>query len=242
VLNFVVGAWDAWAVGVERREDWERWCRAPAALVGQGSPRLDFLPPLFRRRCSSLSRLMLHVAYGACSPGRVDTLPTVFASRYGELALTVSLLEALARREPLSAGGFTHSIHNTQVGLFSIAAKNRRMASALSAGADTFACSVLEAMAMIGRAGEGPVLLVIADEPITPVFESFHDEPNSAYALGLVIQRSGIGPRVMLAPARSVAFVSRPAWPQPIEFLRWLLSDEPSLTLGGKRPWTWMRA
>ena len=81
MVSFVVETWDAWAVGVERREDWERWCGAPAALAGQGSPSLHFLPPLFRRRCSPLSRLMLHVAYGACGSERVGTLPTVFASR-----------------------------------------------------------------------------------------------------------------------------------------------------------------
>lgn len=201
----------------------------PGVLATAVPPPLQFADPA-----------LLHVAYGACGPDRVGTSPTVFASRYGELALTVSLLETLAHGEALSASGFTHSIHNTQVGLFSIAAKNRLMASAVSAGADTFACSMLEALAMIDRGGEGPVLLVVADEPVTPVFESFRDEPNGTYALGLVIQRSG-GGRVVLAPARAGDAVSRPAWPQAIEFLRWFLSDEPSLTLGGKRPWTWTR-
>ena len=241
MLTFVVRNWAAWAAGVERHEDWERWCRAPLALAGQGSPSLGFLPPLFRRRCSPLSRLMLHVAYEACGPERVGTPPIVFASRYGELALTVSLLESLARSEPLPAAWFTHSIHNAQVGLFSISARNRQTATALSAGADTFACSIVEALAMIERAGGGPALVVIADEPVPPVFEVFNDEPPGAYALALVIERTGAGHRVGLSRAGAGAHASRPGWPEAMEFLRWLLSKELTITLGGGRPWTWTR-
>jgi hypothetical protein len=184
---------------------------------------------------------MLHVGYAACGPELVGILPTVFASRYGELTLTISLLEALARAEPVTAAGFTHSVHNTQVGLFSISAKNRRMASALSAGSDTFSGAVLETLAMINRAAGGAALLVMADEPLVTVFEAFRDEPDAAYALALVVEREGNGICVGLAPAQPGIPAPRPAWPQPIEFLRWLLSDEPSLTLGGRQPWTWTR-
>jgi beta-ketoacyl synthase-like protein len=241
VLTFSVRHWVAWAAGVERREDWERWCRAPAPLLANGSPALEFLPPLFRRRCSALSRLMIHVAYAACGQDAVGALPMVFASRYGELALTVSLLESLARAEPLPAGGFTHSIHNTQVGLFSISAKNRHMATALSAGADTFVSSILEALAIIERTGTGPALLVIADEPVPPPLKKFEEAPSAAYALALIIERAG-GDGVGLAPAAASMLPSRPAWPQAIEFLRWLLSSEPTLTLRGRSAWTAVRA
>lgn len=241
MLNFVVRNWAAWAAGVEERGAWERWCRAPSPLAGAGSPSVDFLPPLFRRRCSPLSRLMLHVAYAACGPETIGVLPTVFASRYGELALTLSLLDTLARSEPLTAAGFTHSIHNTQVGLFSIAAKNREMATALSAGANTFPCAVLEALALIERAGGGAALMVIADEPVPPAFEVFDDEPTGTYALALIIERTGAGHRIGLMPSGRETHPLRPAWPQAVEFLRWLLSEEPSLRLGGPSPWVWHR-
>jgi Beta-ketoacyl synthase, N-terminal domain len=241
VLTFVVSRWVAWASGLERPDAWERWCRAPSPLAGAGSPGLGFLPPLFRRRCSALSRLMLHVAYEASGPDGIDRLPTVFASRYGELALTLSLLESLARSEPLTAAGFTHSVHNAQVGLFSIAARNREMATALSAGRDTFPCSILEALALTERAGGGPVLVVMADEPVPAGFDVFDDDPSGSYALALVIERAGAGHRVALDASSGDAHPARPPWPPAIEFLRWLLSDEPAITLGGRRAWTWRR-
>ena len=242
MLSVVVRRWAAWTPGLERLDDWERWCRVPTALGAEGAPELPFLPPLFRRRCSRLSRLMLHAAYAACEPDDVSALPAVFASRFGELGLTVSLLESLARKEPLTASGFTHSVHNTQIGLFSIAAKNRRMASALAAGAETFPYAVIEALASIERAGGGPALVVIGDEPLPAALEAFEGD-GTAYALALVIARAGDGPRVRFAPAAAAEIPAEPRWPQALEFLRWLLSDEPSITLGDSgRGFTWTRA
>lgn len=186
---------------------------------------------------------MLHVAYAACGAEEVGELPTVFASRYGEMATTVSLLECLARQEPLTATGFSHSVHNTQAGLFSIVAKNRRMASALAAGADTFPCAFVETLAMMQRDAGGAALLVVGDEPLPAVFKTFQEDPCAAYALALVMEQVGDGPCVRFAPAPPGAVGPRPPWPQAIEFLRWLLSDEASLTLGADgRAWTWTRA
>jgi hypothetical protein len=240
VLTFVVRRWAAWAGGLEEPDAWERWSRAPSPLPAAGRPGLDFLPPLFRRRCSALTRLVLHVAYAAAGGDAVGRLPTVFASRYGELALTLSLLQALGRAEPLTATSFTHSIHNTQAGLFAIAAGNAEMTSAVSAGPDTFMSAVLEALALGERAGGGPVLLVTADEPVPTGFDVFDDVPSGPYALALVVERAGDGDRVALQPAPGPAPL-RPPWPQAIEFLRWLLSKEPAVTLGVRRPWAWRR-
>ena len=184
---------------------------------------------------------MLHVAYAAAGSDGVGRLPIVFASRYGELGLTLSLLELLARSESLTAGGFTHSVHNTQVGLFSIAARNREMATAVSAGPDTFPCAIFESLALGARAGGGPVLLVMADEPVPSGFEVFDDDSTGPYALALIIAQCGNGHRVAVAPSNGDPPAARPAWPHAVEFLRWLLSKEPALTLGARRGWTWRR-
>lgn len=242
MLNLVIRRWAAWAPGVERREEWERWCRAPTALATDGAPELPFLPPLFRRRCSRLSRLMLHAAYAACEPDELTTLPTVFASRYGELGLTVSLLESLARKEAVTASGFTHSVHNTQIGLFSMAAKNRRMASALAAGAETFAYAMIEALVSIERAGGGPALVVIGEEPLPSALAAFESH-GAAYALALVVAGTGDGVHVRFARTSSADLPADGRWPHAIAFLRWLLSNEPSITLGERGGgFTWTRA
>ena len=187
--------------------------------------------------------MMLHVAFDAAGPDAVSELPTVFASRYGEMTTTVSLLEHLARREPLTAGAFSHSVHNTQAGLFSIAAKNPRMSAAVAAGSATFPCAFIEATTTVERHADGHALLVIGDEPLPPALATFSEESDAAYALALVVARDGDGPRVELQSCEPSAATASPRWPHAIEFLRWMLSDEPALTVRtGERGWRWIRA
>lgn len=243
MIEVAVRDWAAWAPGLASRTGWEAWCRAPAPLArSDGQPDVAFVAPLLRRRCSRLTRMMLHAAHEACPANTLQTLPVVCASRYGEITTTIGLLEALADGQPVTAAAFTHSVHNTQAGLFSIAAKNRRMASALAAGPDTFPCAFLEALTLIHRARGGAVLILVGDEPLPPVLEAFSDDGDAAYAVAIVIEAVVSGPRLRLAPAEPGVAPERRAWPQATEFLRWYLSGEKSRTLGtGPRAWTWTR-
>ena len=50
---------------------------------------------------------------------------TVFASRHGSINESIELIECVARGQPLSPAKFSHTVHNAQAGLFSIAARNR---------------------------------------------------------------------------------------------------------------------
>lgn len=185
---------------------------------------------------------MLHVAYACCADGDVSSVSTVFASRHGEATSTVPLLEALAREQPLGAASFSHSVHNTQAGLFSIAAKNHQISSALAAGADTFPCAFLEALAILRRDPDRRILLVVADEPLHSVFSTADGEPRIAHGVAFIVGRDGEGIRTRCTLGRRAALAQRAPWPQVVEFLRWLLSDEPSLTLGtGALTWTWAR-
>ncbi len=241
-----VAQWAAWTPGVEDRTAWKAWCRAPHPLGRDGSPDVAFLPPLLRRRCGRLSRMMLKAAFACGTSDALAAVPTVFASRYGDTAATVALLECLAREEPVSANHFSHSVHNTQAGLFSIATGNRQAASALAAGRDTFGCAFLEALGGLRRAGGGPVLFVIGDEPLPPVFAPFVDAPQAAYSVALLLELHEGPAAITLSlgddPAAAGELSGTPAWPQPVEFLRWLLSDEPTLTLASpRRRWTWRR-
>jgi hypothetical protein len=242
MISVAIQRWAAWAPGLERREDWERWSLAPAVLTGEECPDARFLPSLLRRRCSRLSRLMLHVAYACGADGDLSTPATVFASRHGEATSTVPLLEALAREQPLTAAGFSHSVHNAPAGLFSIAAKNHQISSALAAGADTFPCAFLETLAILQREPDRPVLLVVADEPLHPLFSTVDREPRVTHAVAFIVGQGGDGIRIRCTLGRSSVLAQPARWPQVVEFLRWLLSEEPSLTLGtGALTWTWTR-
>jgi hypothetical protein len=216
-------------VGITR---WQAW-------TAETEPDVSFLPPLLRRRCGRLTRMMLHVAFRVGGPDDLATVPVVFASRYGDMAGTITLLQALARREPLTAAGFSHSVHNAPPGLFSIAAKNRGMASAVAAAGDTFGGAFLEAVAAMHRGGHDRALLVVADDALPDVFARYQEEPAGAYAVALALGPEGtrlrFEPGVGTAPAPTAA-------PHALEFVRWLDDRGETLTLGTRTPYTWTRS
>ncbi len=235
-------SWSAWSPGREDDVAWRRWCVAPEPLDGEGRPEAKFLPPMLRRRCSSLSRIMLTAAFACCPPELRGQVRTVFASRHGNINQTMPLFERLAQGQNLSPTLFSHTVQNAQASLFSIAAENRRASSSISAQADSFACGYLEALTHLQREPRHPVLLVTADVHLNPTFAVLVEEPRASYALALLLNAGGTGPAVLFDSAGAGERAEPRPWPDALEFLRWHLGDEPSLCLGsGRQCWRWAR-
>ncbi len=237
MLKLTLGGFAAWAPGLTDEASWRRWAAAPVPLGSEGAPDVEFLPPMLRRRCGRLTRVMLRAARDACTDEEWSRWPSVFASRHGAVTATLELLDDLAQRRPLSPTRFSHSVHNASAGLFSIAAGNRAPSSSVAAGADTFQCALLEAAARLTRSSTPGVLVVMGDEPLPPAFLHFADERQATYGLALRLAREGEGRSLELCfPAQAEpAPSSRPQWPLAIEFLRALLQGEPEVRLGRMR-------
>ncbi len=234
--------WAAWAPGLETRASWLAWAREPRPLTGRGAPDARFLPALARRRCDDLSRMMLEVVHACCDGPLLREVACVFASRYGALATTVPLLENLAVDEPLSPARFSHSVHNTQAGLFSIWARNRRPSAALAARSETFACGFLESLCMLHREPGRPVLLVAGDQPVPGPLAPLADNAHGAYALALLLAPSGSAATLALRLEAATRGADPNGRPPALEFLRWWLSGEGTLRLpSAKRTWVWTR-
>lgn len=224
-----MAAWAAWAPGLDDAPAWERWGRAPAPLTGGGTPDVRFLPPLMRRRCSPVTRLMLHVAH-AIGTGNV---PTVFASRHGDCAGALDLMTDLAGGTPMTAGAFSHSVHNTAAGLYSILGKNTHASSSTAGAGESFGSGLIEVLGLLRRSTAGRVLLVAGDAPVPELFAHFTREPHVPYAVALLIARDADGPRVEVAPGGPRT--PKPGWPDAVEFLRWLQSTELAVVIGSGR-------
>src|SRR5690606_23838308 len=112
---------------------------------------------------------------------------TVFASRHGSINESIGLLEAIAESGRVSAATFSHSVHNAQAGLFSIAAGNRQASSSLAGQEDSFPAGFLEALTHLQRSPQQKVLLVTGDVPLAETFAPLIDEPPASYAVGLLL-------------------------------------------------------
>ena len=237
-----VRSWAAWSPGVEDTASWRRWCQDPKELEREGRPAAAFLPPMLRRRCGALARIMLTAAFDCCGEGDRSEVATVFASRHGNINESIGLLERLAHRQPLSPTRFSHTVHNAQAGLFSIAAHNKQASSSIAAQEDTFASGWLEAATLLLRTPERPVLLVVGDVPLAPTFAALVDEPEASYAVALLLERAPgeRGVRFACEPVGDDAHRLR--WPDAVEFLRWHVTGEPRLVLGsGRGRYVWER-
>ena len=223
--------WSAWAPGIETPEAWRAWCAAPVPLAPTGHPAAKFLPAMLRRRCSPLTRIALTAAWGCVEEGGLGRVRTVFASRHGSVNESIEMIEHVVRRERLSPAQFSHTVHNAQAGLFCIAAQNRSASCSIAARADTFACGWLEVLAHLERDPATPVLYVMADVQLAPRFAALVDEPESSYALALLVARGGEGPRLRV-DLDGVEKTPVTPWPHAGEFLRWFLSDAERLSLG----------
>lgn len=235
MITFSVRAWSAWAPGLHTSEDWLEWSHAPCAPGLQGSPELKFVPAMQRRRFSRQSRMALQVAFDATPPELLTDVCTVFASRHGESNACVALLGDIARRAPISPTAFSHSVHNTQGGLFSIAADNGRPSSSIAAGTHTFCAGLIEAVGMCERHAQGPTLLVVTDEPRPAPMRDVDDEVPCAFAVALLLESNAgtAAPtfRMELGPTRELLEKAPLRLPEALEFLAWMLAGDSLLAL-----------
>lgn len=228
--------WAAWAPGLEQRTDWQAWAHDSSRPLQQdGQPVLAFVPAMARRRMSRLTRMALQVAEDCRGPAR--PIPTVFASRHGELARSFGILQAIAAGEPVSPMDFSVSVHNSAAGLYSIQQQDRSASTTISAGPDTLPMAFIECHAQL-QAGAAEVLLVMADEPVPALYQSFTGETGMPYALALLLGRTDAGQMRISLQGRNSENDNN-AMPQGLQLARLLAGGGSHCDIGR---WQWTLA
>lgn len=237
-IPLAIAHYRAWAPGVESPDAWQRWARGELSIADSGSPALAFLPALFRRRLSRLSRMALQVAYDCA--GDDHDVPTVFCSRHGELTRTLGLLLDQAKGESLSPTAFSMSVHNTAAGLYSIASGNAAPSNALAAMADSLPTALVDAGAALASGRASRIMVVVAEEPVADPYREFV-AAEFAFAAAFLLVADSQAPdhaatRLTLEFARNVTGEIG-AEQQGLALLRFLQRNERAqpLVLGGER-------
>ena len=238
-------SWSAWAPSVETRAVWQAWATNPVNLPEQGVPALPGIPSIRRRRLSNLSRMALKVAF-ACLEGEDGaSVNSVFVSHHGEMSIMLELTDAVIVREPLSPKKFSHSVHNTTAGHFSIETANQLPSASVCGGQASFCYGFLEALAMTYRNPENPTLLVMADVPMPDIFAPYSRPPAFPYAFAVLLTNDSAaeGTRLQLDLAPDKCGEEELAFPQALVFLQRLLSGETQLMLHHQQQrWTWKKS
>lgn len=153
--------------------------------IAFGPPDVSKVDPIDRRRLSRLARGMFHCASRVAPEG--GDMRTVFASRHGDLARTLALMEELAESRTVSPSLFSLSVHNSTAGLWSLCQKNRAPSTAIAAGPETFGLGLLEAWAAWKREPDRPVLYVFGEDSVPRPYQASCPEDRLLHAAAFLI-------------------------------------------------------
>jgi len=243
MLTFSIAQWQGWTSGMQDTSSWLHWAEHPYCPVGEPSPpRLEFLPPMQRRRLSPLARAAFECAWPVAHDH--PPMPLVFASRHGETTRNFGLLQALAAGEALSPTAFGLSVHNAIAALYSIARGHRGNYLALAAGQATVETACLEAAGLLAD-GAREVRVVVYESRLPEIYATFADEPDPffAWCWRLTAPTPGQPTLSLQWEAAPEATATAPgALPHALDLHRFLLSGAPALehVAQGQR-WRWGR-
>ena len=105
---------------------------------------VSFIPMLLRRKLNKFGRAGLYTLYNAYENGTNPNL--VFASCYGDIERVEKLITQREEDGEVSPAGFSSSVHNATVGLFSLLEKIKTAYNSISAGDRTLSAGFLESI------------------------------------------------------------------------------------------------
>ncbi len=199
--------------------------------VSSGAPDASLVEPLLRRRLSALGKGM--IACAARATNGFGPMRSVFASRHGEPARTLPLLEDMAAGLDISPTQFSMNVHNAVAGIWSIARQDTSAITALGAGTETFGWGLLEAFALHQEDGE-PVLFVFGDDAVPEALSAAPPEP--LHALALLIANPGA--RTLRLERDPEANAVSTTLPQSLHALRVLAGEAPGPWTDSRGAWT----
>ncbi|WP_429152767.1 beta-ketoacyl synthase chain length factor [Aeromonas hydrophila] len=236
MLSFSLLDSQALSPGLADEAAWQAWAQQGRWPVDPPFPATPLLPMMMARRLSQGARLAVQVGLSLLARHQIDS--AVFVSRHGELARSMTLLQALADGQALSPTDFSMSVHNTAAGLCSIQGKAAIPMTSLAAGENSLMAGLTEAVCAL-QAGARRVLLVAFEGPVPEFHRPWLAQEAPPHALGLVLTA---GEEWHCAGARRTAASAARPLPQSLACWRALLRGEPTLLLADDRQeWRWQR-
>ncbi len=106
---------------------------------------LSSIPMNMRRKLSPVGKIAMSTMLD-CYGENSDDIKLVYASQYGELERVVKLIKQEHEENEISPTGFSFSVHNSTVGLFSLLKKIYSSYNSIAGGEETFSVGLLDAI------------------------------------------------------------------------------------------------
>ena len=103
---------------------------------------ISFIPMLMRRKLDILGKAGLCTLYNILDKNTNSRL--IFASQYGDIERVLKLIQQRKEEGEISPTGFSFSVHNATIGLFSLLNSIKTSYNSISAGENTLSYGILE--------------------------------------------------------------------------------------------------
>lgn len=103
---------------------------------------ISFIPMLMRRKLDILGKAGLYTLYNVLDKNTNSSL--IFASQYGDIERVLKLIQQRKEEGEISPTGFSFSVHNATIGLFSLLNTIKTSYNSISAGENTLSYGILE--------------------------------------------------------------------------------------------------
>lgn len=117
------------------------------SYIENEKPDVSFIPMLMRRKLNTYGKAALYTLYNTYKENKNTKL--VFASEYGDIERVNKLINQRQSEGEISPGGFSFSVHNASIGLFSLLKNLNSSYTSISAGEKTLADGILETVLQI---------------------------------------------------------------------------------------------
>lgn len=240
--SLTVTQWHAWASGLETTEAWLAWFKHPQPISEDSKAGAAQVPALMRRRLSSLGRAAIEAVMAIYDEtDRENHTPIIFASRWGDIGLSVKLLKELCQEKSVSPMGFSTSVHNGIGGLFSISQKHRANVVAIAGAETTPSAAMFEAMGLLHE-GARSVIVVVYEERSPEEFAGFHPT-NFTYAWAVRLQRSKNDERSFTVTSHTIDSESQSDTTKSLNALQFLIDPTVSewIDIGFPSSYRWRK-
>jgi len=189
-------------------------------------PKLDWVPPMQRRRLSKFMKMALYCAHHSSKDSNLP-MPMVFSSRHGDFHKTTKLLGAVSMDADLSPTDFSMSVHNAASGIFSILTENHESMNTVVAGKGTLFMAMIDAYARLTSGVHHAVLVVHCDQVLPEPYLTYADENQIDHALAFVMTLEG---DEMISFSREKNYIEpQNHLPYALQFITWMKSNQKSM-------------
>lgn len=189
MLNFHLEAYSAIAPSLASDASWQQWFASPTTGdFDDDLLNIKQVPPMLRRRFKRLGKTASVAALNILNN---EDIPSIFASRHGDTELTLSLLQDIAKNEPVSPAGFSLAVHNAVGGLLSIVRKDKSPMTAISCQDGLVINSLLELTSQFAL--HERVLCVLYDIPLPAFYQPYARSLPFPVAIAFIANQTGQG-------------------------------------------------